>query len=100
MNLTRDERVILDLASEDYYGLFEVAANRKGAEAGIRGLLSKGLIALFRKIGPNTYQPVSVNDYEEALADANWNSEIEGNYFIAFTTTEEGDRVYESGELM
>lgn len=95
--LSVNERAILDLASEDLYGLAEVAGNREASEAGIRGLLSKGLIALFRKIGPNSYQPVPESEYEEALSDDNWSPFTKGNSPVVFTTTIDGDRAYESG---
>ena len=91
---------MLDMAYDDYTGILEVRNSMDRYSRAIKSLLSKGLISLHKRVeiaGKEIWAPIKPEDYETALSRRNWDPDLTDNHFIAFTTTEEGDRVYEAG---
>jgi hypothetical protein len=108
IDLSKDERYLLDFMVEDFYWLQDFCSERRTAESAVRGLLDKGLIKLYRipegQDLPGGEEPVppalSLAETDYALQDRLWEpTQGTDRASIALTSTEEGDRTYYSTDV-
>jgi len=112
MSLSQAERDILELSTEDYYGLWEVRweierlfPNARGDEVlersrrAVQTLLRLGLIAVFSgEMKDNDMLPVDDVRLQEILTSAqSWDQPSPGNEQLAIAATEAGERAYLEG---
>jgi hypothetical protein len=105
--LTPDEFELLQLGTEDYYGIFtadwsfrsrdqtgSAASPKQRAQEAIKSLVTQGLIALYQRNAwiEGTVTPVSSNQIEVLLADpATWAAPPTDNAsYACFATTDKG----------
>ena len=111
MSLNEVESNILELASEDYYGLWEVcwkiqrlrpkdsaAEVRKICINAVRDLVQRGLIHLMRRRGPAGKETLlSENEILNVLNDvSSWEEPFKDSIQFLVGATEEGKEVYYS----
>lgn len=109
MDAVTAQNETLELAVEDFYGLWEIIWRfralsphstdpelRTHAENAVRTLLAGGLVALFRrsKVGGEE-SPVDQNEIEAALSDqSNWDEPKPDSVQMLVGATSLGERVY------
>jgi len=106
---TRALREILSLATEDYYGLWEVRGLLRKISPGIEDstirqlaadtvgeLFERGWVGLFTgNLGTNDVRPVTREDVARILREAvSWDPPTDAAENLAIASTPEGDAVY------
>lgn len=109
MPLSPVEIAVLDAATEDYTGLWEILWEVRRvlpgaredeilqvAQATVRTMLSKGWLATYRRVGAaGSESPLPVDDVDTAIRDsASWQEPGPHSQQILVASTDEGDRAY------
>lgn len=109
MNPATVEREILDMATEDFCGLWEIIWRlrdlsprgltlelRNKAESAVRELLAKGWIELYRCAGVSVEEKlIPIDELDRVLSEpASWKEPSKGSVQFLLAATPRGERVY------
>jgi hypothetical protein len=109
MNRTTGKREILEMATEDFCGLWEIiwrlrdlfpqcltSELRNKAESAVRELSAKGLIELYRRVGVSGEEKlIPIDEVDRVLSDtASWEEPSKAAVQMLLATTAKGERVY------